>query len=221
MALGSRFCAAISPNFDSLGRSVVSLYLLMTLKSPFVRRIIAWACFCLDPIVGVVVVADFALLILSWLHRIQFADTTFFFLRCSCFQLLGWRQFTLLALIGLGLANSAHKKLLNVVIKEPRLQTALACHSEQTDFSEARTEFLSWWSFVGDWLLLSPTRPPLKVISQFWNGKRIYTDRILLLFHLKGSFTAVRFALCWKFSNKNQWYRRFLNKFRIFRISFL
>jgi DNA-binding transcriptional regulator PaaX len=38
---------------------------------------------------------------------------------------------------------------------------------------------------------------------------------------LKGSFTAVRFALCWKFSNKNQWYRRFLNKFRIFRISFL
>ncbi len=30
-----------------------------------------------------------------------------------------------------------HKKLLNVVIKEPRLQTALAHHSEQTDFSEA------------------------------------------------------------------------------------
>jgi hypothetical protein len=30
-----------------------------------------------------------------------------------------------------------HKKLLNVVIKEPRLQTALARHSEQTDFSEA------------------------------------------------------------------------------------
>jgi hypothetical protein len=41
MALGSRFCEAISSNFDSLGRSVVSLYLLMTLKSPFVRRIIA------------------------------------------------------------------------------------------------------------------------------------------------------------------------------------
>jgi hypothetical protein len=60
----------------------------------------------------------------------------------------------------------------------------------------------------------------LKVISQFWNGKRIYTDQILLLFHLKGSFTVVRFALCWKFSNKNQWYRRFLNKFRIFRILF-
>jgi hypothetical protein len=78
MALGSRFCAAISPNFDSSGTSVVSLYLLMTLKSPFVHRVIAWACFCLDPIVGVVVVADFALLILSWLHRIKFADTAFF-----------------------------------------------------------------------------------------------------------------------------------------------
>ncbi|CAM6042671.1 unnamed protein product [Sphagnum compactum] len=30
-----------------------------------------------------------------------------------------------------------HKKLLNVVSKEPRLQTALARHSEQTDFSDA------------------------------------------------------------------------------------
>jgi hypothetical protein len=41
MSLGSRFCAAISPNFDSSGTSVVSLYLVMTLKSPFVHRIIA------------------------------------------------------------------------------------------------------------------------------------------------------------------------------------
>jgi hypothetical protein len=65
MELGSRFCAAISPNFDSSGTSVVSLYLLMILKSPFVHRIIALAFFCVDPIVGVVVVADFALLILS------------------------------------------------------------------------------------------------------------------------------------------------------------
>ncbi len=30
-----------------------------------------------------------------------------------------------------------HKKLLNIVSKEPRLQTALARHSEQTDFSDA------------------------------------------------------------------------------------
>jgi hypothetical protein len=29
-----------------------------------------------------------------------------------------------------------HKKLLNAVNKEPRLQTALARHSEQTDFSD-------------------------------------------------------------------------------------
>jgi len=29
-----------------------------------------------------------------------------------------------------------HKKVLNVVSKEPRLQTALARHSEQTDFSD-------------------------------------------------------------------------------------
>lgn len=78
MALGSRFCAAISPNFDSSGTSVVSFYLLMTLNSPLVHRIIAWAFFCLDPIVGVVVVADLALLILSWLHRVEFADTAFF-----------------------------------------------------------------------------------------------------------------------------------------------
>ncbi len=41
MALGSRFCAAISPNFDSSGTSVVSFYLLMTLNSPLVHRIIA------------------------------------------------------------------------------------------------------------------------------------------------------------------------------------
>jgi len=30
-----------------------------------------------------------------------------------------------------------HKKLLNAVSKEPRLQTALARHSEQTNFSDA------------------------------------------------------------------------------------
>jgi len=30
-----------------------------------------------------------------------------------------------------------HKKLLNAVSKEPRIQTALARHSEQTDFNDA------------------------------------------------------------------------------------